>query len=244
MQTPNYNGVARQYPQRSKLSLPPDSKGRHRRWHRGTDGAQYVVVRVPWDHPLVNSNGWVAEGRVAAFEAGLDLYPGDRVFYKNGDRTDCSLSNLVVCRPGDPWPLPTKVYLCQCGCGRRAKRRLGYHEDACWKISDEFAKMTHLSRQRQLQLRWRSQGRCTQCGRKPLVSRNHCKRCQAKVRDRSRSRYHNPTTRKRILAQSAAWKAENAERFKVYQRLKYLHGNKRDWPESALKSYEMIVAAL
>lgn len=247
MQTPDYNGVARQYPQRSKDSLPPDSKGRHRRWHRGTYGAMYVVVRVPWNHPLCTASGWISAGRLAAFEAGMELFPGDKVFYRNGDRTDCRPENLAIHHPGDPWPFPTKVYLCKCGCGRETSGpgRSLYYEEACWKINDEFAQMTHLSRQRQLQLRWRSQGRCTQCGGEPLISRNHCKRCRVKARARAIGRYRkSPTVRKRVRAQAAEWYTSNQERVKAYQQLRHLHGNKRDWPESALKSYERIVAAL
>ena len=61
---------------------------------RGT----YRYIRFP-SHPLANSDGYVAEHRLVAWNAGLLIHPSDQVHHINHDGLDNSLGNLEVLSP-------------------------------------------------------------------------------------------------------------------------------------------------
>lgn len=236
----------RNLPQRSPHALPPNYRGWKRRFsptHNQGRGAVYI--RIPNDHPLYVSNGWIHESRLIVFEAGLEFYPGDRICHKDRNPINNDISNLVVLKPGDPYPWRPVRY-CACGCGQVSGRRK-WADNSHFKINDEFTKLP-VTRQRQLQLRWRSQGRCAQCGSSPLVNKNFCEDCRHKTRIISRQRYHkDPKYRAMVLRAGKLYKAKRAAFYKAYTRLYQNTRNSlgmlpiRLWPEDVRAAFRQKV---
>jgi hypothetical protein len=90
-------------------------------------------------HPLAHRDGYVAEHRVVAWEAGLLVDPDDHVHHINHDQLDNRVENLEVLTPGDHrrqhaaedgttnqfgWHPPTVERCRECG-------RPTHHSDLC-----------------------------------------------------------------------------------------------------------------
>lgn len=66
----------------------------------GRNGNSYRYINVP-EHPLSRADGFVAEHRLVAWNAGLLVNPKDQVHHKNGNGLDNSLENLEVLSAAD-----------------------------------------------------------------------------------------------------------------------------------------------
>lgn len=68
-----------------------------RRIHNGRNGATYVQVWVPLDHPGRPKNGWMMEHRkVMQDHIGRPLEPWEIVHHRNGIKTDNRITNLEI----------------------------------------------------------------------------------------------------------------------------------------------------
>lgn len=73
--------------------------GEHYRWNRGRlrHSEGYAILRVGVGHPLADANGYAKEHYVIWCAAGNARPRPDQVLrFKNGDRTDCRIENLVL----------------------------------------------------------------------------------------------------------------------------------------------------
>jgi len=75
--------------------------GEHYRWNRGRLKHEegYAKLRVGVGHPLADPNGYAYEHLVIWVAAGNRRPAPDEVLrFKNGDRSDCRIENLVLAK--------------------------------------------------------------------------------------------------------------------------------------------------
>jgi hypothetical protein len=71
----------------------------HYRWNRGRlrHSEGYALLRVGREHPLADPNGYAYEHLVIWVAAGRPRPgPGEVLTFRNGDRSDCRIDNLIV----------------------------------------------------------------------------------------------------------------------------------------------------
>ena len=159
--------------------LPRDEKGRRR--YIGKDGR--ILVSCGIHHPLSNGNGYVAEPRLRAFEAGLDI-TGKFVTEINGEvRLFSSQSELMLALR------PKRKRFCKCGCGTEieVEKYLPGHRKT---VNGAFAHLP-VSRERKRQLRKASQGLCVRgaCKNQRLKGKEFCLPCMIAERVRRQLRF-------------------------------------------------------
>lgn len=108
----------------SRTDRRPHYGAKHR---LGTQG--YVYIWCP-DHPLAQADGYVAEHRMVAWDAGLFSDSQLAVHHRNGDRTDNRLENLE--------PIDGSSHALR----HAEERGTAANQYGIWKVKDRSARST------------------------------------------------------------------------------------------------------
>lgn len=224
--------------------LPPDAQGRL----RNIDSEGFIVVHLPLDHPLANNCRHVREHRLVMYESER-LLPGQRVYFKDGNRQNTSLDNLVAADMGDCMPTTVMERPCLCGCGQMVHRvrpgNLNKYVKGHYKRlkRDQFHDLP-VTRQRQTQLRNVANGLCSMCKRPrdghPRLCPVHMARETIGRNSRRRAWEKKYLKGGRDLPPvKVIFPPKVGDRTEEYLAIRSQLGNKRDWPVELRREWNL-----